>query len=223
MKIIEKELKELKPYENNPRKNGDAVEYVANSIKEFGFKVPIIVDKDDVIVAGHTRYLAANSLGLKTVPVIVADDLTPDQVKAFRIADNKTAEKAVWDESLLSIELEGLDDWDLTDFGFSEAEILELTIDDSDTALFVDDDYAKTEHVTDYDRTSPGAATAMTRSEADMYAEKAEALVSKRIIIVYRTDTDAALIKAKLGIDPEKDLPVLLDIEKLKGEKDENN
>ncbi len=110
MQIIEKKVTELKAYEKNPRKNDNAVEPVAESIKEFGFKVPIIVDKDNVIVAGHTRLKAAKRLRLKTVPCIVADDLTPEQIKAFRIADNKTSEFAEWDMELLKFELEGLED-----------------------------------------------------------------------------------------------------------------
>ena len=105
MKIINKKLEELKPYENNPRFNDDAVKYVANSIKEFGFKVPIIIDKDGVIVAGHTRYKASLELGLEEVPCIVADDLTPAQIKAFRIAENKTNDLASWNDDLLGEEL----------------------------------------------------------------------------------------------------------------------
>lgn len=84
MQIIEKMVDDLKPYENNPRHNEQAVAYVVNSIKEFGFKVPIVVDADGVIVAGHTRLLAAKELGMQKVPCIVADDLTETQIKAFR-------------------------------------------------------------------------------------------------------------------------------------------
>ena len=105
MKIIEKKLSELKPYENNPRKNEDAVEYVANSIKEFGIKQPIVIDKNNVIVAGHTRYLAAKQLKIKTFPCVMADDLTDEQIKAYRLADNKTGEMAGWDFPLLDLEL----------------------------------------------------------------------------------------------------------------------
>lgn len=130
MKIIDTPLEQLKPYENNPRNNENAIDAVANSIKEFGFKVPIVVDKDGVIVAGHTRYEAARKLGMTTLPCIVADDLTPEQVKAFRIADNKTGEKASWDEELLSKELSDiLDDFDMTDFGFGDFELTVLTED----------------------------------------------------------------------------------------------
>ena len=119
MKIIEKKLSELTPYANNPRLNDGAVDAVAASIKAFGFKVPIIVDKDGVIVAGHTRLKAAQKLGLKTVPCIVADDLTPEQIKAFRLADNKVGELADWDFEKLDLELEELD-FDMTPFGFDE-------------------------------------------------------------------------------------------------------
>ena len=97
MKIEYIPLDKIKPYENNPRINDNAVKYVANSIKEFGFKVPIVVDKNNVIVAGHTRLKAAESLGLDSVPVIRADDLTEDAIKAYRIADNKVFEYSTWD------------------------------------------------------------------------------------------------------------------------------
>jgi DNA modification methylase len=122
MDVVNLKIKDLKPYEKNPRKNDGAVEYVANSIKEFGFKVPIVVDKDNVIVAGHTRYKAAKKLGLKEVPAIVADDLTDEQVKAFRMADNKVAEQAEWDIDLLGEELSDILDIDMEDFGFSFSE-----------------------------------------------------------------------------------------------------
>ena len=124
MNITEKKITDIKPYENNPRNNQEAVEYVANSIKEFGFKVPIVVDKDGVIVAGHTRYEAAKVLGLDKVPVVIADDLTDKQIKAFRIADNKTAEKASWDYQKLTEEIADIElDFDLKDFGFGEFEL----------------------------------------------------------------------------------------------------
>ena len=129
MEIINKKLEEIKIYEKNPRKNDDAVEGVANSIKEFGFKVPIIIDKNNVIVAGHTRYKASQKLGLIEVPCIVADDLTEEQVKAFRLADNKTNEKASWDLDLLGEELKDILNLDMTDFGFNEFEITALTED----------------------------------------------------------------------------------------------
>lgn len=121
MNITEIKIKDLKPYENNPRNNDAAVDAVANSIKEFGFKVPIVIDKDNVIVAGHTRLKAAEKLGLDEVPCIVADDLTPEQVQAFRLADNKTAELAEWDFDKLETELAALvDEIDMSDFGFED-------------------------------------------------------------------------------------------------------
>lgn len=129
MKIVNKKVEELKPYVNNPRFNDDAVEYVANSIKEFGFKVPIVIDKNNEIVAGHTRYKASLALGLDEVPCIVADDLNEEQVKAFRLADNKVSEKASWNIELLSEELEDLD-LDMNEFGFETD--LDLDINDDD-------------------------------------------------------------------------------------------
>lgn len=131
MKVINKLLTELKPYEKNPRINDAAVGPVAESIKQFGFRVPLVIDSKDVIICGHTRYKAAEMLGLYKVPCIVADDLTPEKIKAFRLADNKTGELASWDFALLADELEELDAFDLDfsmdDFGF---------VDDSETRDF---------------------------------------------------------------------------------------
>lgn len=120
MNIIDVELDKLKPYENNPRFNDEGVEKVANSIKEFGFKNPIILDKDNVIVCRHTRWKAAQKLGLKYVPCIIADDLTPEQVKAFRLVDNKTAEFSDWDMDALNQELANILDFDMSLFGFMD-------------------------------------------------------------------------------------------------------
>ena len=122
MDVIEKKLKDIKPYEKNPRKNDSAVDAVANSIREFGFKVPVVIDKDGVIVCGHTRYKAAKKLGLKDVPCVIADDLTEEQIKAYRLADNKVSELAEWDIDLLGEELDGIFDIDMSDFGFDFAE-----------------------------------------------------------------------------------------------------
>lgn len=112
----------LKPYENNPRFNDKAVDAVAKSIENFGFKVPIVVDKHNVIVTGHTRLKAAQKLGLAQVPVIVADDLTPEKIKAFRLADNKVAELAEWDFQKLEQELAGID-MDMSQFNFDMKEL----------------------------------------------------------------------------------------------------
>lgn len=118
-------LSDIKPYENNPRMNDDAVKYVANSIKEFGFKVPIIIDQNNVIVAGHTRLKAAEKLGLKTAPCVRANDLTENQIKALRLADNKVSEFSRWDLEKLGTEINNLkiQDFDLGEFGFSDFEI----------------------------------------------------------------------------------------------------
>lgn len=118
MKIIEKNIDSLTPYHNNPRNNENAVEPVAESIREFGFKIPIVIDSDGVIIAGHTRHKAAQKIGLKKVPCIVADDLTPEQIKAFRLADNKVSEFATWDLEKLDAELAALSEFGMQDFGF---------------------------------------------------------------------------------------------------------
>ena len=109
-------VSEIIPYENNPRKNEKAVFAVQKSIEQFGFKVPLVLDKENVVVAGHTRLKAAIEIGMETVPVIYADDLTDEQVRAFRLADNKTAELASWDNERLLQELEEITGIDMTAF-----------------------------------------------------------------------------------------------------------
>lgn len=132
MKLENISLAELIPYENNPRNNDNAVEAVANSIREFGFKVPIVIDKDNVIVTGHTRLKAAKSLGLSSAPCIRADDLSDEQIKAFRIADNSVSDIAQWDLNKLSIELSTLD-IDMEQFGInSDMTVPELEDEDLD-------------------------------------------------------------------------------------------
>ena len=135
MQITELPIKDLKPYANNPRKNDPAVQAVANSIKEFGFKVPIVIDKNNEIVCGHTRYKAAKKLKLKTVPCVIADDLTEEQIKAYRLADNKVGELAEWDLELLVEELSDITELNMEDFGFD----LDLNTDDQQEAQ--EDDY----------------------------------------------------------------------------------
>lgn len=134
MQIIEKSIHDIKPYEKNPRLNKEAVKYVAESIEQFGFKVPIIIDKQGVIIAGHTRLLAAKELGLEKVPCIMADDLNEEQVKAFRLADNRVAEFSEWDMGLLSQEIECLD-LDMTVFGF------DIAIDEPNDVEVIEDNY----------------------------------------------------------------------------------
>ena len=141
MNIVMKKTSELFEYENNPRNNEAAVAAVAASIKEFGFKVPIIVTKDSVIIAGHTRLKAALKLGLATVPCIVADDLTDAQIKAFRLADNKTAELATWNFEKLEEELSHID-MDMLQFGFED---LHSGVPDNAS----DDDFDPSDEITD--------------------------------------------------------------------------
>lgn len=139
LEVIYKKIDELIPYENNPRNNDGAVEAVAKSIKEFGFKVPIVIDKEGVIAAGHTRLKAAKELGLKEVPCVIANDLTPERIKAFRLADNKVGELAEWDFELLESEFEDLESLDLFT-GFEDFEIESLT-----SSLDVDNFFEETE------------------------------------------------------------------------------
>jgi DNA modification methylase len=127
MTIVMKNIAEIKPYENNPRHNETAIDAVASSIKEFGWKQPLVIDKDNVIVVGHTRWLAAKKLGLNEVPCLIASDLTDEQIAAYRLADNKTNELATWDFEKLKTELESISDIDMSQFGFEE---LEASLDD---------------------------------------------------------------------------------------------
>ena len=133
MNIVNLSIDKLIPYINNPRNNENAIDKVASSIKEFGFKVPIVIDKNNVIVNGHTRLLASKKLGLKEVPCVIADDLSEAQIKAFRIADNKVSEYALWDEELLKIELEQLEemnfDLDTVNIDYSDFD-LEIELED---------------------------------------------------------------------------------------------
>lgn len=137
MKIVNLKTEQLIPYINNPRNNDDAVDKVASSIKEFGFKVPIVINKDNVVVTGHTRLKAAKKLGIEEVPCIIADDLTDAQIKAFRIADNKVSEYAEWNEDLLKVELEQLEEMDF--------DLDELNIDYSDFDLDIGEDIEEIE------------------------------------------------------------------------------
>ena len=130
MNIVEKRIDEIRPYENNPRFNDEAVEYVAESIKAYGWKQPIVVDKDNVIIAGHTRWKAAKKLGMKTVPVLIADDLDEDQVRAYRLANNKVSDFSAWDNKLLLEELSEIPEDLFTGFDFSET--FDKLLDESD-------------------------------------------------------------------------------------------
>ena len=131
MKIFLRSLESVIPYDRNPRQNDAAVAAVATSIKEFGFRQPIVVDESDVIVVGHARYLAAIQLGLTEVPIHVAKDLTPEQITAYRLADNKTAELAEWDDDLLAAEIAALSgsEIDLSAMGFDEDELAKAVAD----------------------------------------------------------------------------------------------
>jgi DNA modification methylase len=129
MKIEIADINSIKPYENNPRKLSDkAIETVAMSLKEYGFRQPIVVDKNRIIVVGHTRFRASKKLGFKEVPITIADNLTPEQINAYRIADNRTSEESEWDNELLKMELKELDlkDFDLGLTGFNEDQLNSL-------------------------------------------------------------------------------------------------
>lgn len=144
MEIREVPVEAIQAYGNNPRRISEqAVKAVAESIREFGFKVPVVLDKNKVIVTGHTRLQAAQRLGLTHIPCVIADDLTPEQIKAFRLADNKTAELSAWDFDKLDIELEELENFDMEIFGFSARNYDDIAEPDEeiDTEKFSDDKF----------------------------------------------------------------------------------
>ena len=122
MKIVEMKVSDLIPYENNPRNNDESVDYVAESIKQFGFNVPLVIDKDNTVVCGHTRLKAAKKLKIKTVPCVIKDDLTEEQIRAYRLADNKAGEKSTWDVELLDMELANIETIDMQLLGFDDVQ-----------------------------------------------------------------------------------------------------
>ena len=123
MNVVMFPIEDVIPYANNPRNNEKAVDAVANSIREFGFKKPILVDENHVIIAGHTRRLAALKLGLKEVPCVVVDDLDEAKKKAFRLADNRVSEFSAWDNDLLEEEMKKTASTDFSQFGFDAGEV----------------------------------------------------------------------------------------------------
>lgn len=141
LKIEYVDINKIKPYKKNPRKNEKAIPYVMESIKQFGFKNPVILDKDNVIVAGHTRIESAKRLGITEIPCIYADDLTDEQIRAFRLADNKVGEIAEWDIDLLDTELDDILNIDMSDFGFENIDIDWDNVEDLTTT-----NYDKPEH-----------------------------------------------------------------------------
>ena len=131
MQIENRTLSNIKPYKNNPRRSVKTIAKIVTSIKEFGFKQPLVLDKEGVIIVGHSRYLAAKELGLDTVPCVIAKELTPHQIRAYRIADNRIAQDGEWDTDLLAIELSEINnsDFDFTKTGFTQAELESLILD----------------------------------------------------------------------------------------------
>lgn len=151
-------IESLIPYARNPRVNtGVPVSKVKASIKEFGFQQPIVVDKETVIIVGHTRYLAALQLGLKEVPVVIADHLTPAQVKAYRIADNRTGAEATWDMELLALEFDDLKamDFDLELTGFDDDELAGMKLEEEVDGIESPDDFNEVDETIETEHTCP--------------------------------------------------------------------
>lgn len=205
MNIVELSINEIKPYEKNPRKNDKSVDKVANSIKEFGFQNPIILDKDKVIVCGHTRYKASKKLGLSKVPCVIADDLTEEQIKAYRLADNKVGEDSLRDMDLLNEELEDIFDLDMTEFGFDLAEE-ETEVEEDDFEMEVPEEpkaklgdiYKLGNH-----RLMCGDSTSITDIDELMNGEKADMIYTDPPYGM-NLDTDYSGMKNNLSFANEK-------------------
>lgn len=230
----------IKAYAKNAKKHPEEqVKAIANSIREFGFRQPLVLDKNMEIIVGHGRLAAAKLLGMTSVPVVMADDLTEEQVKAFRLADNKTNESD-WDFNLLAEEIGDLPNLDLTDFGFNEAEILELTIDDtpeeipkepvaqtpyyqqSSNPLVAGDlqEYSGQPYETPVEyQQSP--SNVITRTELEEYESHANSMdiVTRRVIIVFKTEEEEAFIRSLLNLPEQEKLGVIYLAEKLMKER----
>lgn len=229
----------LKPYVNNAKihTNGQ-VEQIKKSILEFGFNDPIAVWRDNEIVEGHGRLLAAMGMDeVQKVPVIRLDSLTDEQRKAYAIAHNKLTMNTDFDLDLLSLELESIGDLDMTDFGFNEAEILELTIDDSPEEIHTIQEQARTEaprepqagfpevpagemneppHYSPAEYLGSGAPVQEpTKEDLDFYSKKAEQTLARRVIIVYSTAEEESFLKGILAQDAGKPLGVVLDVKQV--------
>lgn len=241
----------IKAYAKNAKKHPEEqVKAIANSIKEFGFRQPLVLDKNMEIIVGHGRLAAAKLLGMTAVPVVMADDLTDEQVKAFRLADNKTNESD-WDIDLLAEEISDLPNLDLTDFGFNEAEILELTIDDSPADIPeahspsapvpevegqgyaipqftpptynpIDYEAGTVEHP-QYTPADQIGGSELTKEDINYYAQRAEQQVTRRVIIVYSTDEEEAYLKQLLAQETEKPLGVVLDVKNIMRKREQEN
>ena len=154
MNIKNIKVEQLIPYINNPRRNDEAVDKVKASIQEFGFKVPLVIAKNNVVVTGHTRLKAAKQLGMEEVPCVVADDLTEAQIKAFRIADNRVAEYAEWDEELLKIELDELEEMD---FDLDSLDMFDFDLDpeEEESQGLDEEKYTTNNNIPQYEITGP--------------------------------------------------------------------
>lgn len=180
MDIKQIPITDVVPYDKNPRNNDGAVESTANSINEFGWQQPIVVDKNNIVIVGHTRLKAAEKLKLDTVPVLVADNLSEEQVKAYRLADNKTGELADWDMALLNEELESIAELDMVDFGFELAEDAEEVVDDDFDVEVPDEPTSKLGQIYQLGnhRLMVGDSTDTKQVEALMGGQQADLLVT---------------------------------------------
>lgn len=237
LKIEYLPIEEIKPYAGNAKLHpAEQIEQIKNSIKEFGFDDPIAIWNGE-IVEGHGRYIAAQELDIDTVPVIRLDHLTDAQRRAYNIAHNKLTMNSGFNFDLLQLELESLE-LDMTDFGFTEAEILELTVDDtpeevpeSNTGVAIPstNSVGHGEQLVygssgdDGGYFAPDPNQPVSKEELDRYEKNAESLVTKRVILVYRTEEQEAYLKSLLKAEQEKPLGVVYDVANLMNEGEEKN
>lgn len=213
MQIITLPITEIKPYKNNPRNNLPAVDAVAESIRQNGYRARIIVDENHVIIAGHTRYLALQKLGWKEAEVQMETDMSDDQKRKYRLLDNKTNEYAEWDFEKLTKELENMD-FGGFDFGFDLSTLDALKAAAADPEPVYSPDGVKTVSPVEND---PYLPEKYDDEEIQEYTDhQEEFVVKKRIIITYLPEQEQQLA-SMLGLDPSQALKVIYDIEELEG------
>jgi hypothetical protein len=236
MNVENVNIADLKPYEKNAKKHSEKqIDAIKNSIKEFGFRQPVVIDSKNEIIIGHGRYEAAKKLGMTEVPCVTVSDLSEKQVKALRIADNKLNESD-WDLGLLSEELDELSNIDMTDFGFNEAELLEIQIDNSfseptstessfSTAQSPASEsipsFTENASATSFEAQRPAPSLSqndgeISREEIQTYKEKANnsGLITKRVILIYKDDEEDA-VKKLLGVKQDEQLNVIYKVGEL--------
>lgn len=211
----------LKEYDRNAKiHTGEQIEQIKKSIEEFGMNDPIAVWKNNEIIEGHGRLIACTELGIEKVPIIRLDSLTDEQRRAYMIAHNKLTMNTGFDFSTLQSELESLQSIDMTDFGFNEAELLEIAIDDHDITgkKPIEQDYGNIyENIPVQDEEEEEEEQEEYKAELKRYQQNANdsQMVTKRIIIVYQNDEQERFIRAMLKLDNDETLNVVYNVKEI--------